>query len=72
VFGQKAGLMMAVRGLPSTYNKDLQESFEPMLDGTKIVAERILIATGVFVGHGNLARKDESRFEPGYAGNRPC
>ena len=47
VFGQMAGLMMAVKGLPSTYNKDLQESFEPMLDGTKTVADCIQIATGV-------------------------
>lgn len=42
-----AGLMMTVKGLPSTYNKDLQESFEPMLDGTKTVADSIQIATGV-------------------------
>jgi argininosuccinate lyase len=47
VFGQMAGLMMSVKGLPSTYNKDLQESFEPMLDGTKTVADSIQIATGV-------------------------
>lgn len=47
VFGQMAGLMMTVKGLPSTYNKDLQESFEPMLDGTKTVADSIQIATGV-------------------------
>ena len=47
VFGQMAGLMMRVKGLPSTYNKDLQESFEPMLDGTKTVADSIQIATGV-------------------------
>ena len=47
VFGQMAGLMMTVKGLPSTYNKDLQESFEPMPDGTKTVADSIQIATGV-------------------------
>ncbi len=47
VFGQMAGMMMTVKGLPSTYNKDLQESFEPMLDGTKTVADSIQIATGV-------------------------
>jgi argininosuccinate lyase len=47
VFGQMCGLMMSVKGLPSTYNKDLQESFEPMLDGTKTVADSIQIATGV-------------------------
>lgn len=47
VFGQIAGLIMSVKGLPSTYNKDLQESFEPMLDGTKRVADSIQIARGV-------------------------
>ena len=47
LFGYMAGLMMSVKGLPSTYNKDLQESFEPMLNGTKTVADSIQIATGV-------------------------
>ncbi len=47
VFGYMAGLMMSVKGLPSTYNKDLQESFEPMLDGVKTTADSIQIATGV-------------------------
>lgn len=47
VFGHMAGLMMTIKGLPSTYNKDLQESFEPMLDSTKTVSASIQIATGV-------------------------
>ncbi|KIW12453.1 argininosuccinate lyase [Exophiala spinifera] len=47
VFGHMAGLMMTVKGLPSTYNKDLQESFEPMLDAVKTTADSIQIATGV-------------------------
>ncbi|ETI23179.1 argininosuccinate lyase [Cladophialophora carrionii CBS 160.54] len=47
VFGYMAGLMMSVKGLPSTYNKDLQESFEPMLQGVKATADSIQIATGV-------------------------
>ncbi|KKY23864.1 putative argininosuccinate lyase [Phaeomoniella chlamydospora] len=47
VFGHMAGLMMSVKGLPSTYNKDLQESWETMLDSTKTVADSIQIATGV-------------------------
>jgi argininosuccinate lyase len=47
VFGYMAGLMMSIKGLPSTYNKDLQESFEPMLDGVKTTADSIQIATGV-------------------------
>lgn len=46
-FGHMAGLMMSVKGIPSTYNKDLQESVEPMLDHVKTVGDSIQIATGV-------------------------
>ncbi|KAH8685544.1 argininosuccinate lyase-like protein [Tricladium varicosporioides] len=46
-FGQMAGLMMTIKGLPSTYNKDLQESVEPMFDHVKTVSDSIQIATGV-------------------------
>lgn len=46
-FGHMAGLMMTVKGIPSTYNKDLQESVEPMLDHVRTVADSIQIATGV-------------------------
>ncbi|KAK5116658.1 argininosuccinate lyase [Meristemomyces frigidus] len=47
VFGQMAGLMMSVKGIPSTYNKDLQESVEPMLDHVKTIGDSLQIATGV-------------------------
>ena len=46
-FGQMSGLMMSVKGIPSTYNKDLQESVEPLLDHIKTVGDSIQIATGV-------------------------
>lgn len=46
-FGQMAGFMMSQKGLPSTYNKDLQESVEPMLDHVKTVSDSIQIANGV-------------------------
>lgn len=46
-FGHMTGLMMSVKGIPSTYNKDLQESVEPMLDHIKTVGDSIQIATGV-------------------------
>jgi argininosuccinate lyase len=42
-----AGLMMSVKGIPSTYNKDLQESVEPLLDHIKTVGDSIQITTGV-------------------------
>jgi len=46
-FGHMAGFMMTQKGLPSTYNKDLQESVEPMLDHVKTVSDSIQIANGV-------------------------
>lgn len=46
-FGHMAGLMYTIKGIPSTYNKDLQESVEPMLDHVKTVGDSIQIATGV-------------------------
>ncbi|CAD6504413.1 BgTH12-06143 [Blumeria graminis f. sp. triticale] len=47
VFGQMAGLMMTVKGIPSSYNKDLQESVESMIDQVNSINDSIRIATGV-------------------------
>ncbi|KAI9663272.1 MAG: hypothetical protein M1821_008320 [Bathelium mastoideum] len=47
LFGAMSGLMMSVKGIPSTYNKDLQESVEPMLDAVTTTSDSIQIATGV-------------------------
>ena len=41
------GLTCTTKSLPSTYNKDLQESVEPMLDCIKTVSDSIRILTGV-------------------------
>lgn len=38
------GLMMTIKGIPSTYNKDLQESVEPLLEHVKTVKDSLLIA----------------------------
>lgn len=42
-----AGLMMTIKGIPSTYNKDLQESVEPLLEHVKTLKDSLLIATRV-------------------------
>jgi argininosuccinate lyase len=42
-----AGLMMCIKGIPSTYNKDLQESVEPMLEHVKTLKNSLLIASRV-------------------------
>ena len=47
VIGYMVGLLVSVKGLPSTYNKDLQESWDPMQKGVKAVSDSIQIATGV-------------------------
>ena len=41
------GLTCTTKSLPSTYNKDLQESVEPMLDTIKTVSDSVRILTGV-------------------------
>ncbi|KAI7769817.1 hypothetical protein ACKAV7_008092 [Fusarium commune] len=46
-FGHLAGVYCATKGLPSTYNKDLQESWEPMLDHVKTVSDSVQIANGI-------------------------
>lgn len=39
--------MMSIKGIPSTYNKDLQESVEPMLEHVKTLKDSLLIAARV-------------------------
>jgi argininosuccinate lyase len=46
-FGHLAGFMMTTKALTSTYNKDLQESWEPMLDHVKTISDSIQIANGI-------------------------
>lgn len=42
-----SGFMYTLKGLPSTYNKDLQEDKEPLFDSTRTILDSIKIATGV-------------------------
>ena len=44
---QMAGFLMTLKGLPSTYNKDLQEDKEPLFDAVDTVAASFQIAEGV-------------------------
>jgi hypothetical protein len=41
------GFMMSLKGLPSTYNKDLQEDKEPLFDTADNIAACLQIAEGV-------------------------
>ncbi|KAI0082746.1 argininosuccinate lyase [Panus rudis PR-1116 ss-1] len=47
VFGNMAGFVMTLKGLPSTYNKDLQEDKEPLFDTFDTVSASFKIAEGV-------------------------
>lgn len=42
-----AGFLMTVKGLPSTYNKDLQEDKEPLFDAADTISACLRIAEGV-------------------------
>uniref|UniRef100_A0A665TYB7 Argininosuccinate lyase n=1 Tax=Echeneis naucrates TaxID=173247 RepID=A0A665TYB7_ECHNA len=47
VFGRCAGFMMTLKGLPSTYNKDLQEDKEAMFDCYDTINAVLQVSTGV-------------------------
>ncbi|MBX2998732.1 MAG: argininosuccinate lyase [Caldilineaceae bacterium] len=47
VFGDLSGLLMTMKGLPTTYNKDLQEDKEPLFDAVDTLAGSLQIAAGV-------------------------
>lgn len=47
VFGDLSGLLMTIKGLPSTYNKDLQEDKEPLFDAVDTLGGSLQIAAGV-------------------------
>ncbi|ORX43366.1 argininosuccinate lyase [Piromyces finnis] len=47
VFGDMTGFLMTLKGLPSTYNKDLQEDKEPLFDAYDTLHGVLQIATGV-------------------------
>ncbi|ORY74285.1 putative ARG4-arginosuccinate lyase [Leucosporidium creatinivorum] len=45
--GQLSGFLTTLKGLPATYNKDLQESQEPMFDAADTVGKSLRILQGV-------------------------
>jgi argininosuccinate lyase len=46
VIGNAMALLVAVKGLPLAYNKDLQETQEPLFDATETVLSLLPLATG--------------------------
>lgn len=47
VLGDMTGLLVTLKGLPSTYNKDLQEDKEPLFDAVETLSGALQIACGV-------------------------
>lgn len=47
VFGELSGFLMTMKGLPSTFNKDLQEDKEPLYDAVDTLRDSVQIASGV-------------------------
>ncbi|KAM4820640.1 LOW QUALITY PROTEIN: argininosuccinate lyase [Thomomys bottae] len=47
VFGRCAGFLMVLKGLPSTYNKDLQEDKEAVFEVSDTMSAVLQVATGV-------------------------
>lgn len=46
VLGNATALMVAVKGLPLAYNKDLQETQEPLFDSTDTLVQMLPLTTG--------------------------
>ena len=46
VFGNMSGLLLTLKGLPSTYNKDLQEDKEPLFDAVDTLNRALPVAAG--------------------------
>ena len=47
LYGHMCGFMMSLKGIPSTYNKDLQEDKEPLFDAVDTTKACLQILTGV-------------------------
>lgn len=47
LYGHLCGFMMSLKGIPSTYNKDLQEDKEPLFDAVDTTKASLQILTGV-------------------------
>jgi argininosuccinate lyase len=46
IVGHATGLMVALKGLPLAYNKDLQETQEPLFDASDTLLQMLPLATG--------------------------
>ena len=72
VLGNANALMIAVKGLPLAYNKDLQETQEPLFDAADTVLQMLPLVTGwmkaVEFRHDNMQQAAQSGFMNAWAG----
>ena len=62
-----AGFLMSYKGLPSTYNKDLQEDKEPLFDTVDTISSCLRIAEGV-IGTLDVSYPDYAKCSHGFYG----
>lgn len=68
---QLSGFLTTLKGLPATYNKDLQESQEPMFDAAETIGKSLRILTGV-ISTLKVRASPSCVGEPTVADNRPA
>jgi len=49
IFGRFAGMQMTLKGIPSSYNKDLQEDKEPLFDVCDTLQGLLKVSTGTLI-----------------------
>lgn len=64
MFGHMAGFMMTLKDLSLTYNKDLQEPVETLLNHIKTVGDSIQIADGVLSTLATQPEKMRAALDP--------
>jgi len=71
VIGNATSLLIAVKGLPLAYNKDLQETQEPLFEASEIVLALLPLATGwmkaVKFNHDRMQQAAETGFMNAWA-----
>jgi argininosuccinate lyase len=71
VLGNQSALLILVKGLPLAYNKDLQETQEPLFDSTTTVLSILPLVTGwmkaVSFNHARMQQAAESGFMNAWA-----
>jgi len=72
ILGNAAALMVAVKGLPLAYNKDLQETQEPLFDSSDTLLQMVPLVTGwmkaVEFNHERMQQAAQSGFMNAWAG----